>query len=273
MSRALEPVSRAGRVLFELDRFELVDDRYELTGRWSGVRGRRFIRPTLMLIDEGHPVRLLADLTHKPWAAEDGEPWEAAFPCRITPGEVLEAELSVAPDITVALATPGPGSRRSARKPAKASGPKPAPAGPAEPSARLDHGEQHRLKAALERAEAEKRQTASRIDEVLGQLSHAMRERDEGQARRTELETDLEALRQERDELSDDRDAVRKQRDDLAASHAAALRSRDEALAAGEAAGNARDEAQAQRGGAISARAQAESASRRRGGCSVSGRD
>lgn len=37
-----EPVS------FELDRFELIDeDRLEVSGRWYGVRGRRFVRPSL----------------------------------------------------------------------------------------------------------------------------------------------------------------------------------------------------------------------------------
>src|SRR5437588_5869698 len=100
MAKTLEPVAGAGRVLFELDRFELVDDLYELQGRWFGVRGRRFIRPTLTVVADGQPIRLLADLAHKPWATEDGRPWRAAFPRRSQTGQVLEAELTVAPETT-----------------------------------------------------------------------------------------------------------------------------------------------------------------------------
>src|SRR5947209_3089226 len=114
MARTLEPVAGAGRVLFELDRFELVDDdQYELQGRWFGVRGRRFIRPALTVTVDGHPIRLLADLAHKPWAAENGQPWKASFPSRFEAGEIQEAELTVAPDITIELRAPG---ARAARR-------------------------------------------------------------------------------------------------------------------------------------------------------------
>lgn len=108
MAKALQPAVTAGEIFFELDRFELGEgDRLELSGRWFGVRGRRFVRPTLALVSDAGRVRALADLEHKPWAPEDGEAWEAAFPCR-TDSEVLEAELSVAPDIAIQLPAPGP---------------------------------------------------------------------------------------------------------------------------------------------------------------------
>src|SRR5690349_9369406 len=110
MTKTLDPVLRVGRVVFELDRFERVgDDCYTVQGRWSGVRGRRFIRPTLTVLAGGQRVRLLADLVHKPWAPEDGEPWEAAFPAGQVHGEVEEAELAVSPDLLLTL--PGPGEK------------------------------------------------------------------------------------------------------------------------------------------------------------------
>ena len=113
MAKAL--VSEVGRVGFELDRFELVGgEACEVQGRWFGVRGRRFMRPALTVVVDGQPTRLLADLAHKPWAAEDGEPWQAVFPCPRSGGDLEEAELTVAPDVTIAL--PAPQGRRTSRR-------------------------------------------------------------------------------------------------------------------------------------------------------------
>jgi predicted nucleic acid-binding Zn-ribbon protein len=107
MPKAVQPEVTAGQIVFELDRFAFGEgDRLELSGRWFGVRGRRFVRPTLEVLSDVGRVRALADLEHKPWVPEDGEPWDAAFPWE-SDGEVLEAELSVAPDITVRLPAPG----------------------------------------------------------------------------------------------------------------------------------------------------------------------
>jgi hypothetical protein len=100
-------------VSFEVERFvrrgpdRRGPDRIELRGRWFGLRGLRFVRPTLTLAIDGQSQRALADLAHKPWAAEDGEPWEAVFP--IDPGgnELGAIELTVAPDVTVSLPAPG----------------------------------------------------------------------------------------------------------------------------------------------------------------------
>ena len=87
MSQASKPVVRVGRVAFELERFELATgERCELEGRWFGVRGRRFMRPALTVVVDGQPTRLLADLADKPWAAEDGELWNAAFPFAVEIG-------------------------------------------------------------------------------------------------------------------------------------------------------------------------------------------
>jgi hypothetical protein len=78
-----------------------------VAGRWFGVRGRRFVRPTLTLRQKGAPVRALADLEHKPWAAEDGEVWTAAFSVDEGLDGAREIELSVAPDIVVELRPKG----------------------------------------------------------------------------------------------------------------------------------------------------------------------
>ncbi|HEY5430103.1 MAG TPA: hypothetical protein VIK04_13375, partial [Solirubrobacteraceae bacterium] len=85
-------------------------DRLEITGRWFGVRGRRFVRPTLIVRRDGADgeVRALAELEHKPWAAQDGEPWIAAFALAVDLEDSgAELELSVAPDIAVALSAVG----------------------------------------------------------------------------------------------------------------------------------------------------------------------
>lgn len=84
------------------------DGRVEVSGRWFGVRGRRFVRPALTLtLGDGVPERrCLAELEHKPWAAQDGEPWMAAFPVDVDLGAASTIELSVAPDIEITLRSP-----------------------------------------------------------------------------------------------------------------------------------------------------------------------
>jgi hypothetical protein len=79
--------------------------RLEVSGRWRGVRGRRFARPTLTLTraSDGSEVRAVAELDHKPWAARDDELWTAAFATDVEPDQAATIELSVAPDITVTL--------------------------------------------------------------------------------------------------------------------------------------------------------------------------
>src|ERR671927_692616 len=101
MAGLFEPTgTERDHIVFELDQFKLAgEDRLEVRGRWFGVRGRRFVRPTLMLVGDGERRRLLADLEHKPWDADDGEPWVAAFAYERSGASVREAELAVAPDI------------------------------------------------------------------------------------------------------------------------------------------------------------------------------
>ena len=113
--------SATTEVTFEVERVGWPSpDRIEVVGRWFGVRGRRFIRPTLYVEVDGEPRRLLAVLDHKPWAVEDGQEWTAAFRWEGEPVELAGAELTVGPDITVELANSGarPSSaRRFSRRP------------------------------------------------------------------------------------------------------------------------------------------------------------
>lgn len=101
------PASGRGTIYFELERLEVSGARLELRGRWYGVRGRRFMRPTLTLRTAAGPSRLLADLDQKPWAAQDAELWLAVFPWELEGQDVSDLELSVAPDIAVGLPAPG----------------------------------------------------------------------------------------------------------------------------------------------------------------------
>src|SRR3954465_14730626 len=62
-------------VAFEVDRFAwTASDRIEVTGRWFGLRGHRFMRPALFVEAGDDRRRLLALLEHKPWAGDEGEP-------------------------------------------------------------------------------------------------------------------------------------------------------------------------------------------------------
>ena len=84
------PGAASSEVDFELDRFERTTaDRIEISGRWYGLRGRRFVRPVLNLHTVGGSRRrAIALLEHKPWAADDGKAWLAAFAWPQGAGEV-----------------------------------------------------------------------------------------------------------------------------------------------------------------------------------------
>src|SRR3954469_25574533 len=59
----------ASDVAFDVERFEWTAiDRLEVRGRWTGVRGRRFMRPSLSVVIGRGRRRLIALLDHKPWA-------------------------------------------------------------------------------------------------------------------------------------------------------------------------------------------------------------
>ena len=233
MSSASDAVARAGRVVFELDRFAVAgEDRLVVEGAWFGVRGRRFIRPSLTVMVEGNETRLLADLADKPWAAEDGEPWRAAFPAELDIKDLEMVELAVAPDITITLLgspeASGGGKTKPPKNRTESSGPR---------RARGAHESQDRQFARrLERAKAEKAQTEARLDELLGQLGQVARERDEASVERDRLVA-------ERDQLIAERETVERERDDIAAQLDAARTAREEAIGVTKAARLAHDRA------------------------------
>jgi hypothetical protein len=144
---------------FELDRFELDPEQgLEVRGRWFGVRGRRFVRPTLTMRIDGAKHRLLADLEHKPWPAEDGEDWVASFSSVPPAGDTRDVELSVARDIVIPLSTPTSvtsGRRRTA-----------ASAAPARPEAPAKARPDDRARAALEQERAKARDLRRALDDA-----------------------------------------------------------------------------------------------------------
>jgi hypothetical protein len=169
----LEPAS------FEVERFELGRDAcLEVHGRWFGVRGRRFLRPTLTAVADGREQRSLAVLDHKPWIAEEGEAWLAAFPWSTDPAALLQAELTVAPDVTVPL---------------------PPPSSPA--------GGRRRRAGSARTALRSSEQALSERDAARAERAEAVRERDEAHGER-------DAARRERNRMFAQRDTARSRADE-----------------------------------------------------------
>ena len=135
-------------VSFELERLALEGDELVVSGFWTGVRGMRFVRPTLLSDDR----RILATLEHKPWAPSEDARWTVAFPW--TGGIAVDAgslSLVVAPKVIVPLgesvngapaaAEPDPAPASAlARQPSVATATKPVatpkPQPPAKPAAK-----------------------------------------------------------------------------------------------------------------------------------------
>jgi hypothetical protein len=212
-----------------------------VSGRWFGIRGRRFVRPTLMLklSSDGSQRRALAELKHKPWAAEEGELWIASFPVEVEVelADVAEIELSVAPDIAVKLMQ-GQGSTRERGEKL--------PAAPAARARRLLAGrarpaagaqEIERLKARLASAEqATERERAKRdgADRALeDERSESLRLRAELGKLRGELDL-ARAAQQELSSTWSELDATRTEAHDSGHRLEAATRALDQERAESE---------------------------------------
>src|SRR5947209_8435750 len=209
MTRTLQLESRAERIAFELERFEpRASGGLEVSGRWFGVRGRRFVRPTLTLFTDEGAFRALADLEHKPWAPEEGGPWEAAFPWD-SGAEVLEAELAVAPDVTIAL--PPPAALRKGRRRDRA-GESDAPSKRDAALADLDQSNAAReaTLAELQAANATREAATAARDQALAERDQALAERDQALLERDQALVDLEQERQWREHAARDQDAAQR---------------------------------------------------------------
>ena len=233
---------------FEVERFEFEPpDRLVVTGQWFGVRGRRFVRPTLSVIGVTGVRPLLALLEHKPWAPLEGEWWVAAFPWDGGPLELEGAELAVAPDIAVTLPPPenlsaAPERPRFAR-PAPPPPPVAAAAPPDPPPARRDPSPS---------LDADHDAALRRIEELTIERDNAVRSRDSAYEARDAAFAAREELRHERDAL--DR-AIDASVDERFESERGRLESELEAaLAARDAAIGERDVAIAERDSAFDAR-------------------
>jgi hypothetical protein len=210
--RAVDPIgSDAEPIGFELDRLRRDGERgLEVRGRWSGVRGRRFVRPTLTLRIDGAKHRLLADLEHKPWAAEEGEEWVALFSPAPPAGKADRIELSVAPDITIALSTPGSrGSSAKMKRPAEGAR---APARPTTGGAGAPPRAPARRKSQAGRAQPEGKQEGAKAREEARELEAAV-------AAQARLAAERDALLAERDKLRADLDALVVERDGMRRQH------------------------------------------------------
>jgi hypothetical protein len=231
------PASDPGMICFELEQLEVRDDsRLALRGRWYGVRGRRFMRPALTFRTAAGRTRLLADLEHKPWPADEAEPWVAFFPWDPAVGSVSDVELSVAPDISVALPAPGadvpvapiPSGRDSFVL---------ARSAPTDPDA-------------LSRKLAEERHRNQLLREELDQLREAHVQTVAATARRDAAVAALEIAQRERGEAIDE---LERARGEFHQALASARAEREEAIRASQLARSETAQARSERGAAIRA--------------------
>jgi hypothetical protein len=238
MARERAPVSEvvSGEVVFEVDRFEWTsENRLEVSGRWYGLRGHRFVRPVLTAQADDGPLRMLAVLEHKPWAADDGEPWIAAFPWEGEPVDLASVELAVAPSLAVDLPGPrAPGRRRkpaasaprAARRQAAAAPPPADPSPPEPPSS----DELDALRAQLAGEQQTARRLAAELEAANARLDAAGAASSEREAVQRERDAAIAERDDARARAALDRDAVAEERDAAVRARAAAQQERDEAL-------------------------------------------
>jgi hypothetical protein len=248
MTRTLQLESRADRISFELERFDSpAGDRLEVSGRWFGVRGRRFVRPTMTLFTDEGAFRALADLEHKPWEPEEGGRWEAAFPWE-GGAEVLEAELAVAPNVTIALPPPGAARKGRAGVPGRVDEPAPTAKRSGARSSRRNE-----LDALRDELSASRRET-----ERLRHQIDALREQaDAARVSHGEDASALEAAKRETNAAATRRDAALADLDRANAARELALLELETAKASRDAALAGRDQALAERDQALAERDQA----------------
>ncbi len=252
---------------FELDELRMEHDRVVVRGRWSGTRGMRFVRPTLLV--GGREV--LASLDHKPWAPDEGAGWTAAFPWDGPVIRAQDAALAVTPAVTVPLVPegwvpgrPAPAAAAVARASRPLTGARPVVDGPsarrseddlADVRRRLERAEQEReealaanrrLRDDLEDAESRRRSAESALESAVADRRRAEMQRDDATAegRRSEgwaeqQDRHVKLVQEDAARLVADRDAAgaalqeaERERDDAIRRSALARDARDETLVA-----------------------------------------
>ena len=280
--RTSERVVDVPEVTFEVDRFEWsAPDTLEVRGRWHGLRGHRFLRPTLDVQAVGQRRRMLAVLEHKPWAAEEGEEWVAAFLWTGPPARLEDAELTVSPDLAVQLPLPdGPedetdeaaapaGERRQARRPRTAVLEAELAAALAEVDKRDE--ELARVRESHSESARELRERARTAQESARQLeSELQKVRDQLAAAEAQAETKLGDLRKERDAAVTARDRSASEAADARAERDAAVKRVKAVEVERDALTESRDRARQERNAWMS-RARAATA-QSRGGASIARR-
>src|SRR5688572_26807744 len=281
--RTSERVVDVPEVAFEVDSFEwTAPDTLEVRGRWFGLRGHRFLRPTLDVQVAGQRRRMLAVLEHKPWAAEEGEEWVAAFQWTGPPARLEDAELTVSPDLAVQLPLPDgsveddgdddevpAGERRPARRPRTAVLEAELAAALAEVGRRDE--ELARVREAHSEAARELRERARTAQETARRLELELtRARDQVAASEAQADTKLGELRKERDAAATARDRAAAEAVDMRAERDAAVKRANAVEAERDALVDARDRARQERNAWMS-RARAATA-QARGGTAVARR-
>lgn len=216
---------------FDVNRLEARDGRLVVSGHWSGVRGMRFMRPTLIV--GGREV--LATLEHKPWAPSDELEWTAAFPWDGAAPDPSEAAIAVAPSLTVSLA---PGAAPAARRFERPAGATPLQRGPAAEPVAAPEPRPAAVPSAADRLQEQLEDARRRADDARRALAIAERERDQALAQRDEAAKDRDAAvrsraRMERQlaeeaelrvEAERQRDEARAQREEALLAHRALQR-------------------------------------------------
>ena len=252
MGDVIRPSVRAG-VSFEVERLERDGDELVISGHWSGLRGVRFVRPTLVVGDR----EVLATLEHKPWAPRADRAWIAAFPWTGRTPAASQLALAVAPSVTVALGDENPVlaepalalvSETVAVEEVARAAPPPPPAGPAaEEIPSTDRMRARLIAQELRDAEGERDELRAKLDRATTMLAEA-------DAARAELESTLRRERRAADDAVGERDETAHGRASLERERDHALAQRDEAVKDREAAVRAHTRMELQREEAFAAR-------------------
>jgi hypothetical protein len=212
MSRPLQAAaSPQDDVTFEIERLEISDGCLVISGHWSGVRGMRFVRPTLVAGGR----RVLATLEHKPWTPAPGRAWTAAFPWKDGDLDLEGLSLAVAPSVAVTLDSGSSATEQTQT-----------PNADPEPDPRCLELEQ------AVRLEQRKAQDAGEAREDLERArTAAERDRDRALAQAEEAVQDREAALRTRSRMEAQRDQAVQAREAAEAKLAQAIAARDEATA------------------------------------------